>query len=93
MELLISNVITEIRMELESSLYYVWLLSSLHFAWQNLLNTDCINAYYGKYVTLIEFWSKEIIYSINCTRLSMKYLENDCLLLLLIEKQQEHILT
>ena len=33
--------ITEIRMELESSLYCVWLLSCT-FVWQNLLSPHCI---------------------------------------------------
>ena len=45
MELLISNeniFITEIRMELESSLYCVWLLGYLHFCVAELANPHCI---------------------------------------------------
>ena len=46
--------ITEIRMELESSLGY-WVICT--FVWQNLLS---INAYYGKYATLMKLYKVQI---------------------------------
>ena len=55
-------LITEIRMELESSLYCVWLLSYLHFCVAEPAKPPLHNesGYYGKYATLMKLYKVQI---------------------------------
>ena len=50
--------ITEIRMELESSLYCVWLLGYLHFCVAEPAKPPLHN--YGKYATLMKLYKVQI---------------------------------
>ena len=53
--------ITEIRMDLESSLYCVWLLSYLHFCVAEPAKPPLRKMhYYGKYATLMKLYKVQI---------------------------------